>query len=73
MRPKVKVCGVTDPDFAAEAARRGVDYLGVIFAAKSPRKVDGAKARQIAAAIPNARYIRASGESIEVYTQWKED
>ena len=55
MRPKVKVCGVTDPDFAAEAARRGVDYLGVIFAAKSPRKVDGAKARQIAAAARAAR------------------
>ena len=55
MRPKVKACGVTDPDFAAEAARRGVDYLGVIFAAKSPRKVDGAKARQIAAAARAAR------------------
>ena len=46
---------MTDPDFAAEAARRGVDYLGVIFAAKSPRKVDGAKARQIAAAARAAR------------------
>lgn len=55
MRPKVKICGVTDPDFAAEAARRGVDYLGVIFAAKSPRKVDGANARQIAAAARAAR------------------
>jgi len=55
VRPKVKVCGVTDPDFAAEAARCGVDYLGVIFAAKSPRKVDGAKARQIAAAARAAR------------------
>lgn len=55
MRQKVKVCGVTDPDFAAEAARRGVDYLGVIFAAKSPRKVDGAKARQIADAARAAR------------------
>ena len=55
MRPKVKVCGVTDPDFAAEAARCGVDYLGVIFAAKSPRKVDGAKARQIADAARAAR------------------
>ena len=55
MRPKVKVCGVTDPDFAAEAARRGVDYLGAIFAAKSPRKVDGDKARQIAAAARAAR------------------
>ena len=46
---------MTDPDFAAEAARRGVDYLGVIFAANSPRKVDGAKARQIADAARAAR------------------
>ena len=32
MKPKLKVCGVTDPEFAAEAVRRGVDYIGVIFA-----------------------------------------
>lgn len=50
MRPKIKVCGVTDVGFAAEAARRGVDYLGVIFATGSPRRVDAVKARQIAAA-----------------------
>ena len=50
MRPRLKVCGVTDPRFAAEAVRSGVDYIGVIFAAASPRKVDVPKARQIAAA-----------------------
>jgi len=55
VRPKVKVCGVTDPAFAAEAARRGVDYLGVIFAAGSPRQVDVARAREIAAAARAAR------------------
>lgn len=55
MRPRIKVCGVTDPGFAAEAARRGVDYLGAIFAAGSPRRVDGATARQIAAAARAAR------------------
>ena len=50
MKPKLKVCGVTDPDFAAEAARRGVDYIGVIFAPASPRRVDVATARRIASA-----------------------
>ena len=55
MRPELKVCGLTDPAFAAEAARRGVDYVGVIFAAGSPRRVDVARARQVAAAVRMAR------------------
>ena len=51
MSPKLKVCGVNDAAFAAGAARRGVDYLGLIFAAKSPRHVspDAAKAIRAAA------------------------
>ena len=49
MTPRIKVCGVTSAEFAAEAARRGVDYLGVIFAAKSPRCVPLATARAVAA------------------------
>ena len=49
MTPQVKVCGVASAEFAAEAARRGVDYLGVIFAAKSPRCVPLATARAVAA------------------------
>ena len=54
MRPKLKVCGVTSPQFAAEAVRRGVDYIGVIFAPASPRKVDVATARRIADAVRTA-------------------
>ena len=49
-RPLVKVCGVKDPAFAAEAARLGVDYIGVIFAEGSPRRVSVAQARAVAAA-----------------------
>ena len=51
MNPKLKVCGVNDAAFAVGAARRGVDYLGLIFAAKSPRYVspDAAKAIRAAA------------------------
>ena len=50
-QPSLKVCGVNDAAFAAEAARRGVDFLGLIFAAKSPRCVtpDAAKAIRAAA------------------------
>lgn len=35
----VKVCGVNDAAFAAEAERLGADYLGFIFAEGSPRRV----------------------------------
>jgi len=53
--PKVKVCGVTDAVFATAAAQRGVDYLGVIFAARSPRCVTQAQAQEIAQAARAAR------------------
>ena len=47
--PRIKVCGVTDAAFAVEAARRGVDYLGLIFAGGSPRQVTPEKAHEIVA------------------------
>lgn len=47
MKPKLKVCGINDAAFAAEAARCGVDYLGLIFAAKSPRRVTLSEAKKI--------------------------
>ena len=63
MTPKVKVCGVTDAAFAAAAAQRGVDYLGVIFAGKSPRCVTQAAAQAIAQA---ARAARSVDEFIKI-------
>ena len=55
MTPKIKVCGVTDAAFAAAAAQRGVDYLGVIFAVRSPRCVTQSQAQEIAQAARAAR------------------
>ena len=49
--PRLKICGITDAAFAVEAARRGVDYLGLIFAKGSPRRVTVEQARQIVAAV----------------------
>ena len=49
--PLLKVCGITDAAFAVEAARRGVDYLGLIFAERSPRRVTVEQAREIVAAV----------------------
>lgn len=55
MRPKLKICGINDVGIAAEASRLGVDYVGVIFAARSPRRVSEADAAVIVAAAREAR------------------
>ena len=52
--PQLKVCGITDAAFAVEAARRGVDYLGLIFAERSPRRVTLEQAKAIVAAVAGA-------------------
>ena len=49
--PQLKICGITDAAFAVEAAWRGVDYLGLIFAEGSPRRVTVEQARLIVAAV----------------------
>lgn len=48
---KIKVCGINDPHFAAEAERRGVDYLGFIFHPSSPRNVSVERAAEITAVL----------------------
>jgi phosphoribosylanthranilate isomerase len=47
--PRLKICGITDGDFAAEAERLGADYLGFVFAEGSPRRVDAGQVRAIVA------------------------
>lgn len=44
---KIKVCGVNDAAFARAAERLGADYIGLIFAAGSPRQVTPAQAEAI--------------------------
>ena len=50
-RVEIKVCGVNDAAFARAAERLGADYLGLIFAAESPRQVTPAAARAILAGL----------------------
>ncbi len=52
MRTRVKICGFTVPEQAAEAARLGVDAIGLVFYSKSPRNVSIEKAKEIVAALP---------------------
>ena len=53
--PKIKICGVRDGAFARRAEELGVDYLGFIFAEKSPRYVTPDAAAAIAATLGRAR------------------
>lgn len=50
---KVKICGVTHPDDAEYAARLGTDYIGIIFADQSRRKVSLPVAKDIVEASRN--------------------
>eukprot|EP00986_Skeletonema_menzelii_P005734 scaffold2121_cov130-Skeletonema_menzelii.AAC.1 len=47
----IKICGLTNPSDALVACRAGANLLGVIFAAKSKRKVSVEQARDIVDAV----------------------
>jgi phosphoribosylanthranilate isomerase len=51
-RVKIKFCGMTDVDDALHAAALGVDAIGLIFTARSPRRVGIEQAIAIARAMP---------------------
>ena len=48
---KVKICGITHPDDAWEAAKAGADYVGMIFAKDSKRRVTEKTAKNIVEAV----------------------
>ncbi len=52
MTVRTKVCGFTRPQDAAAAAALGVDAIGLVFYAPSPRHVTIAQAQAIIAALP---------------------
>jgi phosphoribosylanthranilate isomerase len=49
---RVKICGITDPDDARDAALLGADAIGLNFHAKSPRCIDAARASRIIDMLP---------------------
>lgn len=51
-RVRVKFCGITRPDDAAEAVLLGVDAIGLVFVPGSKRCIDAVRAREIVAAVP---------------------
>ncbi|SMC26778.1 phosphoribosylanthranilate isomerase [Desulfacinum hydrothermale DSM 13146] len=51
---EIKICGITRREDARFAASLGVDAVGFVFYAKSPRYVDGEAARELAAQLPES-------------------
>ena len=57
----LKICGIADGSFANRAAGAGVDYLGFIFASRSPRRVTPERAAEIVAAVRKGASPRMVG------------
>ena len=51
-RTRVKICGITRPEDGIAAAVLGVDAIGLVFYANSPRNVDIETASAVCAALP---------------------
>ena len=49
---RVKICGITDPDDARDAALLGADAIGLNFYEKSPRCIDVSRASRIIDSLP---------------------
>jgi phosphoribosylanthranilate isomerase len=49
---RIKICGITDPDDARNAALLGADTIGMIFVERSPRCIDASRAAEIMEALP---------------------
>lgn len=63
MRTHLKVCGVNDGDFAAEAERLGADYLGFVFVPGTPRTVTPERAAEI------MRRLRGRAKTVGVFVE----
>jgi phosphoribosylanthranilate isomerase len=54
MPSKIKICGITCPEDAQEAANAGASFVGCIFVDSSPRSITPAQAIEITAALGTA-------------------
>jgi anthranilate synthase/indole-3-glycerol phosphate synthase/phosphoribosylanthranilate isomerase len=59
-KPLVKICGMVRPEDVLAACKAKVNLIGIIFAEKSPRKVEAEEARKIVQTIRDFRETRSS-------------
>ncbi len=52
MVTRIKICGITRPEDAQQAAKLGVDAIGLVFYGPSPRNVDTQQACAVVNALP---------------------
>jgi phosphoribosylanthranilate isomerase len=60
---RIKICGLTSPEHAAVAAGYGADFIGLVFAEGSRRRVTIHQAKAIVAALPVPATVGRSAES----------
>ena len=70
MRVRIKICGMTRSQDATEAARLGVDAVGLVFHPKSPRQLSVEQARTLVAGLPafvtvTALFLDPSREQVQ--------
>ncbi|NDV13101.1 phosphoribosylanthranilate isomerase [Crenobacter caeni] len=65
---RVKICGITRVEDGVEAARLGVDAVGLVFYPKSPRNVSIARASAIIAALPP--FVTVVGLFVDATREW---
>ena len=58
-RTRIKLCGMTRDEDVALAVALEVDYIGLIFAARSPRKVTLEHAAALRALVPSTTAVVA--------------
>ncbi len=68
MRTRVKICGFTRVDDAVVAAGLGVDAIGLVFYAPSPRNVSLAQAQAIVRALP--AFVTVVGLFVDAEPAW---
>ena len=69
-RTRVKICGITRPEDAAEVVAAGADAIGLVFYPPSPRAVNPEQARVVVAGIPafvtvTALFVNPSVEEVQ--------
>lgn len=52
MRPRIKICGLSEPDTLRCAVEHGADYIGLVHFPKSPRHVSCDDMARLAALVP---------------------